>query len=100
LGLLQSVRLQFQQQSQCSSISGISHIYLEDECAPFWKLLSGKGQRLPDGELPDLGDYISSASTVESTLKQQAEEARLYDIVNVLPAAMKLVRGMCSDGLK
>jgi hypothetical protein len=99
LGLLQSVRLQFQRQSQCSSISSISHIYLEEECAPFWKLLSEKGQRLPDGELPDLGDYIPSASTVESTLKQQVEEARLDDIVNVLPAAMKVGRGMCRDGL-
>jgi hypothetical protein len=49
-----------------------------------------EGQRLSDGELPDFGDYIPSASTVASTLNQQAEEARLDDIVNVLPAAMKV----------
>jgi hypothetical protein len=59
-----------------------------------------EGQRLPDGELPDFGDYIPSASTVASTLKQQAEEARLDGIVNVLPAAMKVGGGVCCDGLK
>jgi hypothetical protein len=32
-----------------------------------------EGQRLTDGELPDFGDYIPSASTVASTIKQQAE---------------------------
>jgi hypothetical protein len=59
-----------------------------------------EGQRLPDGELPDFGDYIPSASTVAYTLKQQAVEARLDDVANVLPAAMKMGGGMCCDGLK
>jgi hypothetical protein len=59
-----------------------------------------EGQRLPDGELPDFGDYLPSASTVASTLKQQAAEARIDDVANVLPAAMKMGGGMCCDGLK
>jgi hypothetical protein len=59
-----------------------------------------EGQRIPDGELPDFGDYIPSASTVASTLKQQAEVDRLDKIFNILPAAMKVGGGVSCDGLK
>jgi hypothetical protein len=100
LGPLQSVRLQFQQRSPYTLISGRSHIFPEGECAIYLRPFFRKEQRPPEGELPDFGDYIPCASTVASTLTKQAAEARLDDIENVLPAAMKVSGGMCCDGLK